>query len=338
MIDDLEAIKRRNPIQEVMARHGIVLRSSGRHLAGHCPFHQDQHPSLVVYPETQSFFCFGCRTGGDVIDFVQRTDGLSFREAVAQLRSEALPARKGPERPRLSPEDRRLLTAACDLYHARLLETSRALRYLEERGIDLPSIQRCRLGYSDGRSLLPALYRRRLGVRRAQALGLLWQGNGERLAGRIVIPELRGGECIWMLGRTLNDDGRPRYRGLALPKPLLGYERVRGHTWAVVTEGPFDYLTGVRWGLPICAVLGTHIRAGPLAVLERVERVFIAFDRDGPGQQAATELAGRLGPRAHVLGLPEGVKDLNDLGRCPDGWEILVRLVHEAERRHAVEG
>jgi DNA primase len=339
MIDHLEAVKRSNPIQEVMARRGIVLRSSGRHLVGHCPFHQDGRPSLVVYPDTQSFFCFGCRTGGDVIDFVGRADGLSFREAVARLRGKAAGSTSVPaQATRLSLDDRLILTAACGVYHERLLQTPRALRYLQERGIDLPIVRRCSLGYSDGRSLLPFLQRRRLGLRRARELGLLWKGDGETMAGRIVIPELRAGQCIWMVGRTLSDERGPRYRGLTLPKPLLGYERVRGRRRLFVTEGPFDYLTGVRWGLPICALLGTHVRAGRLSFLERVERVLLVFDRDEPGQVAAADLAARLGARARIVVLPEGVKDLNDLGRCPDGRASFFQAVHDAESRRMDTG
>ncbi len=72
MVYDIDSIKRRNPIEAVVTGHGVALRPSGAHLVGRCPFHQDEHPSLVVYPETASFFCFGCQTGGDVIDFVRR--------------------------------------------------------------------------------------------------------------------------------------------------------------------------------------------------------------------------------------------------------------------------
>jgi DNA primase len=99
-----------------------------------------------------------------------------------------------------------------------------------------------------------------------------------------------------------------------------------------VTEGAFDYLTGVSWGLSICAVLGTQVRAERLAFLERARRVLIVFDNDGPGREAASVLAGRIGSRARVVELPEGVKDLNDLARQPGGRGAFFRLVKEADR------
>jgi len=333
MVYDIDAIKRRNPIEEVVAGHGVALRPSGARLVGRCPFHQDEHPSLVVYPETASFFCFGCQAGGDVIDFVRRADGLSFREALERLSDGEPPPRLNPSpAQRLSLDDRMILTAACGVYHETLMRTPKALHYLDERGIAMPVVRRCRLGYSDGQALRPYLRRRRFSLRRAMKMGLLWPRGGETMAGRIVIPELRAAQCIWMLGRVLRDDREPKYRGLSLPKPILGWERVHGRPRIFVTEGTFDYLTGVTWGLAICALLGTQVRAERLAFLERARRVFIVLDSDGPGREAASALAERLGPRARVVELPEGVKDLNDLARQPGGRGTFFRLVKEADR------
>jgi len=355
MVYDIDGIKQRNPIEEVVAGHGVALRRSGTHLMGLCPFHQDEHPSLVIYPETRSFYCFGCGASGDVIDFVRRAEGLSFVEALERLGGhrdgQTSPAVQAAHSPpplpvgpdpgqgaafsdRLSLDDRMTLTAASGVFHETLLHTPKALQYLEERGISMPVVRRCQVGYSDGRSLRRYLQRRRLSLRRATEMGLFWprHGRGETMAGRIVVPELRAGQCIWMLGRALDDDRQPKYWGLSLPKPILGYERVRGRPRVLVTEGAFDYLTGVSWGLPICALLGTQVRAGRLAFLERARRVLIVFDSDEPGRQAAAELAERLGPRARVVRLPEGVKDLNDLARRTDGRAAFFALAKEADR------
>jgi DNA primase len=312
---------------------GVQLLQSGSHLIGRCPFHQDEHPSLVVYPESHSFYCFGCHAGGDVIDFVRKADGLSFKEALERLSDGVQATPVDLDLPgRLSLDDRMVLTAACGVYHETLMRSQRVLNYLEQRGIGLPVIRRCRIGYSDGRFLQSYLKRRRLGVRRATQMGLLWRDGGETMADRIVIPELRGAECIWMVGRVLDEERHPKYRGLSLPKPILGYEHVRGRPRVFVTEGAFDYLSGVGWGLAICALLGTQVRAERLAFLQRSRRVLIVFDNDEPGRQAAADLAGRLGTRARVVPIPEGMKDLNDLGRRPDGRAIFFQLVKEAER------
>jgi DNA primase len=94
---DIEQIKQRNPIEEVISRHGVVLLRKGSRFAGRCPFHDDDYPSLVVYPQTRSFFCFGCGAHGDVIDFVQRIDGLGFRAALERLDGAPKPAAPEPK-------------------------------------------------------------------------------------------------------------------------------------------------------------------------------------------------------------------------------------------------
>jgi DNA primase len=63
----------------------IKLRRSGRTFSGLCPFHNERHPSLHIYPHNNSFYCYGCNKGGNVINFVRELQGLSFREAVEYL-------------------------------------------------------------------------------------------------------------------------------------------------------------------------------------------------------------------------------------------------------------
>src|SRR3954447_38480 len=93
---DVTAIKRAHPITEVVLGYGVELCSRGRALVGRCPFHDDGgRPNLHVYPATQSWYCFRCALGGDVIDFVERIEGLSFRGAVARLQ-DAPPTRSIP--------------------------------------------------------------------------------------------------------------------------------------------------------------------------------------------------------------------------------------------------
>lgn len=348
---DVDRIKERNPIERVIAAHGVKLRQRGERFVGCCPFHEESNPSLVVYPATKSFFCFGCRSSGDVIDFVRRKEGVGFREALSLLGERPVAPEDGqhtasgstPKSPqestRLTVDDRLILSAACDLYHEALLKNERALHYLERRGLALPVIHRCRLGYSDGQVLKPFLQRHRFSLRRATEMGLLRKDGSEALAHRVVVPELRGGRCAWMVGRSL-DERRLKYLGLSLPKPILGYEGLRGHQRVFVTEGAFDYLAGVSWGLPICALLGTHVRAGRLRFLERVPEVVLVFDNDDEGQRAAQELAASLGDHAHVLTLPDVVKDLGELGARPDGRDTFFQLLADLglgvkEVRHA---
>jgi len=332
---DVELVKRRNRIDEVIAGHGVQLRRAGDRLAGRCPFHDDRSPSLAVYTRTQSFYCFGCGASGDVIDFVRRMEGVGFREALDRLAGSAsrsaAPLRASRKVPRgLSLDDRLILTAASELYHETLLHSPGVLAYLDERGVPLWLARQLRVGYSDGRHLVAYLRRRRLSLRRAAEMGLLYRSDDETLAGRVVIPELRSGHCTWMVGRAL-DDREPRYRGLSLPRPLLGYEQVRGRGRVFLTEGPFDWLTLLGWGLPACALLGTHPGRETLRLLDDAWSVFLVLDGDNAGLQATRELAAVLGERARVVELPAGVKDVNELGARLDGRDEFFRLLQDTE-------
>ena len=331
MTVDVEDLKRRHAIADVVRGHGVELRRQGAHLAGLCPFHADGRASLIVYPETRSFYCFGCGAGGDVIDFVRRVAGLGFREAVARLEGGAAPeVTPVREAPGLSVDDRVMLAAACELYHEVLLRSPVALEYLERRGIAARTVRRFRLGYSDGAVLVPYLRRRRLSVHRARELGLLGRGDREAMAERLVVPELRAGRCAWMVGRSLAER-EPRYRGLALPRPLLGWELIRDRARIFVTEGPFDWLTLAGWGLPACALLGTQPASSIRRVLGRARSVVLVLDADEAGRAAAEQLAAALEGRAVILPLPAGAKDVNELASRPDGREEFFRLLRERE-------
>lgn len=81
----LDAIKRQNDLCEVVREQGIALKRRGRTYFGLCPFHREQTASFAVSRDAGLFHCFGCGAGGDVIRFVERTQQVSFPEAVRRL-------------------------------------------------------------------------------------------------------------------------------------------------------------------------------------------------------------------------------------------------------------
>jgi len=81
---NFDQLKQSLPIENVVGRY-VLIRKSGQAYFGRCPFHEDRHPSLVVYPKTQSFHCYGCQVHGDVFGFLMRAEGLSFPEALKVL-------------------------------------------------------------------------------------------------------------------------------------------------------------------------------------------------------------------------------------------------------------
>jgi len=346
---DVAALRRTHPVEEVVQRYGIALRREGRRLVGRCPFHADgAHPNLHVYPDTASWYCYACHVGGDGIDFVRRREQLGFREACARLAETPRATDAAAVNPptcrerrwdRLTLEEQVVMNTACALYQHALWREPRALAYLRERGLPDWLIRQCALGYADGYRLEAEL-RRRSGLRTAQGLGLLGRpepGHGvqplrEFLAGRVVVPELRGGQCVWFIGRSLDDDPRrPRYLGLPGERPVLGYERVAGRREAFLVEGAFDELTAIAWHLPAFSPCGTALPAERLGFLARAGVVYGVLDADDAGRAAAERFAAQLGTRFRPLRLPEGC-DLNDLGRRADGRDTFFRLLNEARR------
>jgi DNA primase len=231
------------------------------------------------------------------------------------------------------------MNTAAAVYHDALWREPRALAYLRARGIPDRVIHDCTLGYADGHSL-EACLRRRSGLQLAQALGLLQRaapGDGvgplrECFAGRLVVPERRGGHCVWFIGRCLVDSARrPKYLALAGERPVLGLERTAGHREVFLCEGVFDYLTAVGWGLAACSPCGTHLPAERLGFLAGAESVYGVFDGDAAGREATARFGALLGARWQALPLPDG-RDLNDLGRGPDGQAAFFRLLANARR------
>jgi DNA primase len=240
----------------------------------------------------------------------------------------------------LTLEQQLVLNAAGALYRDALWRNPRARAYLAERGLPEWVVRACGLGYADGRSL-EAYLRKHGGLRIAEDLGLLRRaepGEGgrmlrERFAGRIVIPELRGGQPIWFLGRhPTRKLVRVKYLGLPGEKPVLGFERAAGRREVFLTEGAFDWLTAVSWNLPAFSTCGTEFPADRLGWLARARVIFGVLDADRAGHEAAQRFGTVLGRRWVPLELPTGT-DLNDLGCRPGGRRLFFTLLAEARKQ-----
>ncbi len=343
-----DALKRDHPVEEIIERYGIDLDPSGRALVGRCPFHDDGgRPNLYVYPSTESWYCYRCSVGGDVITFVERIEDVAFCEAVVRLTGDRpvtsmatkRPIRRNTSRPspRIAwgPDERDCLAAAVELYHNRLLTDSSALEYVHGRGLDDVVIEACRLGYAAGGELADYLRWRRIPVQAALRVGLLRAGGREFMAGRVVVPEIRGGQPIWLVGRTIKaqTDG-PRYLGLPGRKPLFGWEAAKDSQEVFVVEGVFDWLTLLKWGYPALALVGTHVRPAVLKSLTAFDRVYVVFDTDQAGRLAAEELVRGIGGRAVPITL-QGVKDVAELATLPDGSSRFGWVLRQAGIAHA---
>jgi len=339
---DIAALKQRYPLARVIEAAGIELRGRGRVRQGVCPFHEETEGSFTVYANTQRWYCFGCGLGGDVLDFIQRADGVGLPEAIRRLEA-------SPETPRClgaqlqpssappvasaSVRDPALLTAALRCYRRQFDLSRAAPDYLAGRGIGPEAARRLGLGYASGRGLREWLAQAGFDDARIQHSGLVRDGR-ERFRGMIVVPELVAGAANWLAGRAIWPDLTPRFQALPGSKPVLGLKRLPAPApWIVVAEGLFDWLLLTAWGLPACGALGTHGMDKLASALQGQPRVFLAFDADEAGRAAAIQLRDLLGShRSATVMLPEGVSDVSELGAQRDGRAVFLDLLGHAAR------
>ena len=237
---DIPALKARHPLGDTVEASGVRLRGRGRVRQGVCPFHDEAEGSFTVYADSERFYCFGCGLGGDVLDFIRRSENLSLPEAIARLdgspglapRAANRPARtRRPTSAALPPRDSSLLTAAARFYAGQLRRSSEAREYLASRGVGPVAAARLGLGYSPGSGLRLALESLGFSADRVRDSGLFMERGAERFAGMVVVPDASGGLVRWLVGRALNPDANPGSRPLPAPSrcSALGVSAPRPH-------------------------------------------------------------------------------------------------------------
>lgn len=319
---EVERLKREVSVQRLAEARGIKLVRHGADLLGKCPFHNDRTPSLVITPAKNLWHCLGaCNTGGTAIDWVMRANGISFRHAVEMLRQDYLPLAAEPIQPvktgtvrKLPPpverdaDDHELLSQVVGYYNETLRQSPEALKYLESRGLKSSEIvDRFRLGFAN-RTLgyrLPAK-NRSAGAEmrgRLQKLGILRESGHEHFNGSLVIPVINAeGDIVEMYGRKITPrlrEGTPDH--LYLPGAHAGVwneEALIASKEIILCEALIDALTFWVAGFRnVTASYGVNgFTADHRAAFEKygTERVYIAYDRDEAGNNAAAKLAEEL--------------------------------------------
>ena len=337
---DIPALKRHYPLGDVVEASGVKLVGRGRVRQGVCPFHDETAGSFTVYADSQRWYCFGCGLGGDVLDFIQRLDGVHLPEAIRRLQGGSWEPVQRPNHPvsnhppaqPFNP-DPQMLTMATRFYAKQLRCSYGAFGYLASRGIDLHSAQRLGLGYSTGNGLREHLRTLGFDDTRFRSSGL-FTDSGERFTGMIVVPEFVAGQVHWLAGRSTSASSKQRFTALPGPKPVLGLGQLpRPADWLVVTEGLFDWLTLASWDIPSVAALGTQGLDRVAAALRGQPHTLLAFDSDDSGREASGRLRELLGEHcSRVVELPATVNDVADLATHPDGRAVFLDSLRRTAR------
>lgn len=367
--DDLiTSIKQDVSLLELVQAKGFGLKSHGKDFALRCPFHADDTASLVITPAKNLYHCFGCGAAGSVIDWVMKTEGVSFRHAVELLKNEFLPLAakiaddceppqvvKHSTTPKLeaplsADADRQTaLRQVIGYYHDTLKQSPEALEYLASRGLNHPElIERFKLGFAN-RTLayrLPQKNRKEGAELRGllQEVGILRESGHEHFNGSIVVPVFdEHGLITEIYGRKLL--GLRLRKGTAihtyLPGPHRGVwnsEALQANKEIILCESLIDAMTfwvhgfrNVTASYGVSGFTDDHLAAFKT---HGIEKVLIAYDRDDAGNSAAEKLAEKLtaeGIDCYRILFPKGM-DANEYAlKMQPAQKALELVIRKAE-------
>jgi len=312
VVDDVKA---RIDLVELISSY-LPLQKKGKNFTARCPFHTEKTPSFFVFPERETWRCFGqCGTGGDAFAFVQKADNLTFGDALRKLGEQAGVTVEAP-RPRDEEKEKQreragtLLDAAADYFH-RILVFSPAgeetRRYLTSRGITESTINNFRLGLSpNGREVLKH-HLRDLGYSEEDMLtaGMLIKRDEEesepydRFRNRLMFPITdHQGVMVGFGARALDANTQPKY--LNSPQTSLfdksgilfalerAMETVRSTGRVVFVEGYMDAVQAHQAGFTdVVAVMGTSLTERQVNLVRRTAKIYsMAMDPDAAGEEA----------------------------------------------------
>jgi DNA primase len=348
----VEEVKQKIDIVEVIGQY-TKLTKSGRTFKGLCPFHSEKHGSFFVYPDQQSWHCFGaCGTGGDIFSFLMKKENLTFGEALRQLAEKAgivIPQEVEAERARQKYD--RLYDAneaASEYYHQLLLKSPEAEKvrsYLIQRGLNAQSVETFRLGYSPNTwdSLRQYLSERGFMDAEMQEAGLIMESESktryDRFRYRLMFPIADARGRIIGFGARALEDTLPKYlnspdtpifhKGVNLYALHLARDAMRKQEQAVLVEGYMDVILAHQYGFNnVLASMGTAITEDIALSLKKITRnLVLALDSDTAGEEAmlrALPLENVLDNEIRMAVLPEG-KDPDELILADkEAWPHLI--------------
>ncbi len=349
----IDEVKQRTDIVDIISQY-TTLTKSGRTFRGLCPFHSEKHPSFFVYPEQQSWHCFGaCNTGGDVFSFIMKKQGIDFGEALrllAQRAGVAIPSRFEPgaeseERQRLYQVNQ----AAALYFHNLLLDSpagEKARSYVIGRGFTPKTIADFQLGFSPNswEGLKQYLMDRGYAQNELLTAGLIIEAEAgkthDRFRNRLMFPICDARGRITGFGARVLDDSLPKYinspqtpifdKSGSLYGINLAKDAIRQQDLAVIVEGYMDVITAHQNGFPnVVASMGTSVTEKQVSALKRLTKnITLALDADAAGDEASLRAVGyenTLDAEVKVIILPRG-KDPDDvIKEDAKAWEKLLR-------------
>ena len=313
----------------------VPLKKNGSRYWGLCPFHHEKTPSFSVNGEQNLYYCFGCKAGGNVVQFVEEMEHLTYREAVEYLaRQIHMPipeTQEDPDYERRRSQRERLLganKAAARWYHAQLWlpENQRILDYLHKRGLDDGTIRKFGLGAApeEWDALTRALERQGYTQEELRLAGLTivkQESRFDMFRSRAIFPIIDAqGQILGFGGRAMGD-AQPKYLNTS-DTPVFNkrkgvyaanlLRKQRDLKRVILVEGYMDVVALIQHGVNgVVATLGTALTNEQARLLKRyAPEIWVSYDGDSAGQHAimrALEIFEQEDIRARVLFFPDNL-------------------------------
>jgi DNA primase len=319
-MDFKDQLKSSVDLVNVVGEYVRLKKSGPQRYQGLCPFHNEKTPSFTVHAARQFYKCFGCGEGGDVFNFVQKIEGISFYEALKLLAERhGVPM---PKRSLVADEDSKLREAVFRMHQVALENFRANLRgpsgeearvYLARRGVAAGTIERFELGYSErsGRAFPRLFEQQGFTAAQMERSGLVRRRDDgsfyDYFRNRLMFPiHSESGKAIGFGGRALAADDNPKYlnspetpiyiKSQVLYNLHRAKEAIRKEDRAILVEGYMDAVGVSAAGFgPVVASCGTSLTEQQVRTLKRhSEKIVVNFDPDAAGAAASERSVGLL--------------------------------------------
>ena len=336
--ETIEEILMRTDIQTLIGGY-VSLKRAGSNLKGLCPFHSEKTPSFTVYPQDNSFYCFGCGAGGDQISFTMKMEHLDYPDAIQFLAKRAgitvIDADNSGFTQKPKFEKSRIYqmnTDAARFFHASLFsdnpDAKSALKYFtEERKLSEATIKHFGLGYAPNSFDVFSKYMLKKGYTYDELVAGFLCGKSDKgtyfdaFRNRVMFPIIDVSGNVIAFGGRVMDDSKPKYKNSS-DTPVfkksrnlfaLNFARLNCEDALILCEGYMDVIALHAVGITnAVATLGTAITSEQARVMSRyTKKVIISYDADEAGRKAAARalaLLEEVGLEVKVLSVP-GAKD-----------------------------
>jgi DNA primase len=346
-------VKQRLDIVELVSEY-VTLQKAGRNFKGLCPFHTEKHPSFFVFPEQQSWHCFGaCGTGGDIFSFIMKKEGIDFGQAL-RLLAQRGGITLGPLEATSKAEDEKkerlfqINEAATEYYHHLLSSTKAgeaAKSYLAKRKVMPETIKEFRLGFSPDswETLKNYLLGKGYTEKELAEAGLIIEkeegGSYDRFRNRLLFPIFDIQGRVTGFGARVLDDSLPKYINspqtfiFDKSSSLYGIDKaksaIRKKNLVIIMEGYMDVLTAHQHDWQnVVGSMGTSLTEKQVEGIKRLtNNITLALDADLAGEEATLRgkaILAHSNAEANVILLPPG-KDPDEVIREDTAlWQKLV--------------